>query len=385
MTVWLEKHKPVFFADLLTSTNVKEALTNLSVQANPPHLLLSGAVGCGKTAAIHLVCRQVLGPSWRSTTHVLQARDLSKTSGAMAKFEAFLRPEGSGSEDTLAGRTSLDAFDHNISLTSETSPPPAGEESARAEDGTFAPVSRIIVIEDADYLGHARQSYLRRMMEESSRSARFVFTTHTPSRIIEALRSRTQHVRMPSLNRLMIEQRLESISEQENLQPTIGVLGDVAHVANGNLRKAIFTLQLLAQRRLLGDRKNVQLLMANSSRREAQLILEEALRGRIHDWKWERHGEKNTRVLKGAMGALDQMMRTHELDGRGVVDRLHHFLVAGRTHYPEPLLASLLDVVSACDMRLQRSAQQRIQLEELLHRIAEIGQQHFSSAPSQPS
>ena len=385
MTVWLEQYKPVLFDDLLTSQSVIDALKNLALQANPPHLLLSGPTGCGKTAALQLVCRQVLGPSWQATTHVLQARDLDKTSGAMAKFEAFLRPEGAGSEDTLAGRTSLDAFDHGISASGESSPPPAGEESAAPEAGTFAAVSRIIIIEDADYLGHARQSYLRRMMEESSRSARFLFTTHTPSRIIEALRSRTQHIRMPSLTRLQIEQRLEHITKHESLQPAPGVLGDVAHVANGNLRKALFTVQLLAQRNLLNDRKNVQILMANSSRREVQLVLEEALRGRVHEWKWERHGEKNARVLKGAMGALDQMMSNHDIDGRGMVDRLHHFLVAGRTHYPEPLLADLLNAVSACDMKLQRSAQQRIQLEELLHRFAEIGEHHLRSPSSQPS
>ena len=385
MSVWLEQYKPVLFDDLLTSQQVIDALKHLSLQANPPHLLLSGPTGCGKTAALQLVCRQVLGPSWRATTHVLQARDLDKTSGAMAKFEAFLRPEGAGSDDTLAGRTSLDAFDHNISAGADASPPPAGEESAAPEAGTLAAVSRIIIIEDADYLGHARQSYLRRMMEESSRSARFLFTTHTPSRIIEALRSRTQHVRMPSLSRLMIEQRLEAIATDEQLVPAPGVLGDIAHVASGNLRKSIFTLQLLAQRELLGERKNIQLLMANSSRREVQLVMEEALRGRVHDWKWERQGEKNTRVLKGAMGALDQMMAAHDLDGRGVVDRLHHFLVAGRTHYPDDLIAALLDAISACDMRLQRSAQQRIQLEELLHSISEIGDQYLRSPPAQPS
>ena len=379
MTMWLESYRPQRFADLLTSTQVIEALTHLSLQANPPHLLLSGASGCGKTAAYQLVCRQVLGPAWRSTTHVLQARDLSKTAGAMAKFEEFLRPEGAGSDDTLAGRTSLDAFDHNISVSSDTSPPPAGEETSTLSPGQFAPVSRIIVIEDADYLGHARQSYLRRMMEESSRSARFVFTTHTPSRIIEALRSRTQHIRMPSLTRLMIEQRLETITQAEGVRSAPGVLGDVAHVSNGNLRKSIFMLQLLADRGLLGDRANVQLLMANSTRREVQLVLEEALRGRVHDWKWEKQGEKNSRVLKGAMGALDQLMASHDLDGRGVVDRIHHFLVAGRTHYPEALLRDLLEALSACDVRLQRSAQPRIQLEEFLHRVAEVGQVHASS------
>ena len=78
------------------------------------------------------------------------------------------------------------------------------------------------------------------------------------------------------------------------------------------------------------------------------------------------------------MGSLDQLMTLHDLDGRGVVDRLHHFLVAGRTHYPDALLNDLLEALSICDVRLQRSAQSRIQLEELLHRVAEIGQKHVS-------
>ena len=375
MAVWLESHKPRTFAELLMPPSVVDTFTHLALQANPPHLLISGPQGCGKTTAYQLICRQVLGPSWRSTTHVLQARDLAKTAGAMAKFEAFLRPAGAGSEDTLAGRTSLDAFDHNISASGDQTPAPAGEESPALVAGERSPVSRIIVIEDADYLGHARQSYLRRMMEESSRSARFMFTTQTPSRVIEALRSRTQHVRIPNLSRLQIEQRLEQIIQAEQESPASGVLGDIAHVAAGNLRKAIFITQLLANRSLLNDRKHVQLLMASSTRREVQFVLEEALRGRVHDWKWEVNGPKSSRTLKGAMGALDLLMATHDLDGRGVVERLHQFLVAGRSHYPEPMLASLLDALSHCDMKMQRSTQPRVQLEELLHRVAEIGRE----------
>lgn len=375
MAIWLESHKPRTFAELLMPESVIDAFTHLSLQANPPHLLISGPPGSGKTTAYQLICRQVLGPSWRSTTHVLQARDLAKTAGAMAKFEAFLRPAGAGSEDTLAGRTSLDAFDHNISASGDQTPAPAGEESPALVSGERSPVSRIIVIEDADYLGHARQSYLRRMMEESSRSARFMFTTQTPSRVIEALRSRTQHVRIPNLSRLQIEQRLEQIIQAEQESPASGVLGDIAHVAAGNLRKAIFIAQLLANRSLLNDRKHVQLLMASSTRREVQFVLEEALRGRVHDWKWEVNGPKSSRTLKGAMGALDLLMATHDLDGRGVVERLHQFLVAGRSHYPEPMLASLLDALSHCDMKMQRSTQPRVQLEELLHRVAEIGRE----------
>ena len=377
MTAWLLSHQPRRFDELLTTTPVIDSLTHLSLQANPPHLLISGPAGCGKTAAYQLVCRQVLGPSWRATTHVLQARDIDRTAGAMATFEAFLRPEGAGSEDTLAGRMSLDAFDHTISGSFDDSPPPAGVETEPSEDGR-APVSRIIVIEDADYLGQARQSYLRRMMEESSRSARFIFTTHTPSRIIEALRSRTQHIRIPALSRVQIEQRLDAISALEGLSPSPGVMGDIAHVANGNLRRAIFILQLLADRAMLDNRRHVQQLVSNTTRREIQLVVEEALRGRIHEWKWESQGQKNSRVLKGAMGALDQLMSTHDLDGRSVVDEMHRLLVAGRAHYPEEVLVDLLTALSRCDAKLQRSAQERIQLEELLHQIAEIGRHHAS-------
>ena len=73
------------------------------------------------------------------------------------------------------------------------------------------------------------------------------------------------------------------------------------------------------------------------------------------------------------MGALDQLMATHDLDARGVLDRMHQFLTAGRSHHDDELLASLLNALSTCDTALQRSAQQRIQLEELFHQVAEIG------------
>lgn len=370
--MWLVHHRPRRFSDLVTDASVITTLTRLSLQANPPHLLLSGPPGAGKTAAYRLICRQVLGPSWEATTHVLQARDLARTAGAMATFEAFLRPEGSSSDDTLAGRTSLDAFDHGLMVASDDSPAPAGEER-RAGGAGMAAVSRIIVIEDADHLGHARQSYLRRMMEESSRSARFIFTTHTPSRIIEALRSRAVHVRFPTATRPMIEQRLEAVLRAEGHTAVRGLLGDIAHVSQGNLRQALFIAQLLAERGLLEDRAHVQTLMANTSLRDVQLMMEEALRGRVHDWKWEKQGNKNSRVLKGAMGVLDAMMGAHELDGRDVVDRVHAFLTTGRSHFPEPVLADLLNALSRCDTNLQRSAQPRIQLERFLHEVASVG------------
>ena len=376
MSSWLATKAPVRFDELLLPDAVKSTIERTSVQANPPHLLLSGPPGVGKTAAWRLIARQVLGPAWEARTHVLQARDLARTSGAMSKFEEFLRPEGSSSSDTLAGRTSLDAYDATFSGTAATTPAPAGKESTPATHQGRAPVSRLIVIEDADHLGTIRQSYLRRMMESASGSARFMFTTHTPSRVIEALRSRTQHIRLPPPSRKEIEWRLATIVEEEQMDVARGVLGDVSHIANGNLRKAIFVTELLGHRSMLGDRKNLQHLMTATSVKEMQRVLEEALRNRVHDWRWEKKGMKNSRVLKGAMGALDQVMGENNLEPEDVVIHFHRLLTAGRMQLEEHLLTELLVELAKCDVALHKSTQGRIELERFLLNAAEIGQRH---------
>ena len=376
MSSWLATKAPVRFDELLLPDAVKSTIERTAVQANPPHLLLSGPPGVGKTAAWRLIARQVLGPAWEARTHVLQARDLARTSGAMSKFEEFLRPEGSSSSDTLAGRTSLDAYDATFSGTAATTPAPAGKESMPATHEGRAPVSRLIVIEDADHLGTIRQSYLRRMMESASGSARFMFTTHTPSRVIEALRSRTQHIRLPPPSRKEIEGRLAAIVEEEQMDVARGVLGDISHIANGNLRKAIFVTELLGHRSMLGDRKNLQHLMTATSVKEMQRVLEEALRNRVHDWRWEKKGMKNSRVLKGAMGALDQVMGENNLEPEDVVIHFHRLLTAGRMQLEEHLLTELLVELAKCDVALHKSTQGRIELERFLLNAAEIGQRH---------
>jgi DNA polymerase III delta prime subunit len=382
MSSWLVTKAPVRFDELLYPGAVKSTIERTAVQANPPHLLLSGPSGIGKTATWRLIARQVLGPSWNARTHVLQARDLARTSGAMSKFEEFLRPEGSSSKDTLAGRTSLDAYDATFSGTIAETPAPAGKESTPERSDGRAPVSRLIVIEDADYLGTIRQSYLRRMMENASGSARFIFTSHTPSRIIEALRSRTQHIRLPPPSRKEIEMRLSAIALQETIQPARGVLGDIAHIADGNLRKAIFVTELLGQRGMLQDRKNLQHLIAATSVREMQHVLEEALRNRVHDWRWEKQGMKNSRVLKGAMGSLDQAMGENNMEPEDVVVQFHRLLTAGRMQLDEAMLTDLLVELAQCDVALHKTTQGRIELERFLLKVAQIGQRHAGAKAS---
>ena len=372
MSSWLESKAPKRFAELLGDQGTVATISNAATSSNPPHLLLSGPSGVGKTAIWKLIARQVLGPGWQSTTHTLNARDLSRTSGAMRKFEEFLRPQGSDSKDTLVGRTSLDAFDSSMITIHGDGGPPAENETYNQKNESRTPISRIIVIEDADYLGAIRQAYLRRMMEHSSSTSRFIFTTTTPSRLIDALRSRTQHIRLRRLTRQEIENHLNTIADEESIDFARGVLGDIAHICDGNLRKAIFMLQLMHSRGLLGQRKHLQELASSAKVREVQLILEEAMRGKVHDWKWEQSGGRNQRILKGAMGILDKVMQKQNLEAEDIVKHTHKLLTEGRLNFDQKILCEILQVLAECEIALLKTSQPRVELEKFLINVSTI-------------
>ena len=371
MAGWLEYHAPRTFEDLAVPSNAREALLSSSISAEPPHLLITGPAGVGKTASWKLVARQGLGPGWKSTTHVLQCRDLARQAGAMATFENFLRP--GGSVDTLAGRLSLDAFDRGM-VSGVDDPPPAGEE-AQIPEGTL-PVSRLIVLEDADHLGSIRQAYLRRMFETVGNASRFILVARAPSRIIDALRSRSRMIRIPGTSREHVLDAMKGISAKEGFEPDEGVLEDISYISAGNLRKAIFTLEMLRLRGLEGDRAAVHRLVQSTTLQAGRHVMELALRGRVVEWRWENSGGRKKRVLAGAIAEVDSLMNHHGLDAEDVVSQLHDVLTGRRLSISDKLREELLSALAECDTSLRRSMQPRVPLERFLHRVSSAGERH---------
>lgn len=374
MASWLSTHAPRTFDELAVPKSVQEALKSASLASEPPHLLITGPAGVGKTACWRLVARQMLGPGWESTTHVLQARDLMRTRGAMAKFEEFLRPGGSGSSDTLAGRLSLDAYDRGIISASEGDVATAGTELA-IEPGRI-PVSRLLVIEDADHLGGIRQAYLRRMMESVGIASRFILVARAPSRLIDAIRSRTQMIRIPSTSRETVIDTMQSIAKSKSISADEGVLGDLAYVAGGNLRKAIFTLEMLHGRKLTEDRSAVHRLVQATTLQAGRHLLELALRGRVVEWRWENVRGRRSKVLGGAIAEIDSLMNHHGLDADDIISQLHDVLVGRRLSLPDELRFELISSLAICDTQIRSTMHARIPFENFLHKAATSGRKH---------
>ena len=137
-------------------------------------------------------------------------------------------------------------------------------------------------------------------------------------------------------------------------------------------------LELLASKNELYDRKNLQKIVAATTIVGVQRVLEEALRGKIHDWKWEKQGGRNKRVLKGALGSLDEVMSKHALEPEDIVAHMHKLLTTGRLLLDDLMLCDLLSALAECDVNLQTSSYGRIQLEQFLHNVKSISLLHSS-------
>ena len=100
-------------------------------------------------------------------------------------------------------------------------------------------------------------------------------------------------------------------------------------------------------------------------------MIELAMRGQVIVWDWQKKDNRNVRVLKGAMGKLDDIMAAHHLSAAEVVGKIHEFLIKGRSHFDINTLDIIMDALARCDVALQHGSKGRIHLEALFFSIAD--------------
>ena len=315
--MWVEKYRPKKLNEIVGLKHIVD-----SIQAflkNPktmPHLLLAGIPGTGKTTMALCIARELFGKNWKTFTLELNASDERGINTVRDRIKGFSR-------------------------------------YSRASFGNvpFA----LIVLDESDQMTRPAQTALRRIMETSSRTSRFILICNYSNKIIEPIQSRCAIFRFSKLNEKAMVEHIKNIAEKEKLLLSAKVAEKIIEYSNGDLRYAINALQTAAA---YGEgeitEKIVLQVVGEASPKQVQLMLSRALSGNFVE----------------ARKMMYDLIGQYGFSGSEIVRQMQRELM--KTSRPESEKAELTDIIGEYDYRLTQGANSDIQLSALLAQFSKF-------------
>jgi len=319
--IWIEKYRPVRLNQVAGQDETIERLMSYVATKNLPHLLFSGPPGVGKTASAVSIAREIFGEDlWRENFTELNASDERGIDIVRTKIKNFAKTA------------------------------PIGGASFK-----------IIFLDEADALTSDAQSALRRTMEKFSSNCRFILSCNYSSKIIEPIQSRCAVYRFRRLSDKAIRERLEYIAKDQGLSITEEGYEALIYVAQGDMRKAVNSLQAAASIDVNSiSRETIYRTTATANPDEIKNLIETALRGNF----------------RAARKELNRLLYEEGLSGEDIVGQIYRVvsemdnLMILDLGLSEKDIVGLVDIIGETDFRLTEGASEKIQLEALLAHFA---------------
>jgi replication factor C small subunit len=312
--IWIEKYRPKSLKEVVGQKEITDRLQSYVRSKNLPHLMFAGSPGTGKTTCALALAKELFGEGWKNNFVEMNASDERGIDVVRGKIKEFAR----------------------------TSP---------ISGANF----KIIFLDEADALTNDAQSALRRTMERYSAICRFIISCNYSSKIIEPIQSRCAVFRFRPLRAEDIKRYLQLIAKVEKVDITDDAMDALVHVANGDMRKGVNSLQVAAS---LSEKITIEVVYQTTGTahpEEVKKLLETALKGDFLE----------------ARSQLDELMITYGLSGEDVIRQIHKQFF--ELNIPDIEKVRLIDKTGEVEFRIVEGSNERIQLEALLAYLVLVG------------
>ena len=307
--LWTEKYRPGSFREIMGQDAVIRHLDSFAGSCTVPHLILSGPHGTGKSIAIECFAKDLYQENWEQNTTVFQTADI------------FLQGKVLLEQDERY--THL--YQKNQSLITNFKYIIKSYASLRPLDAEF----KLMVFEDAHALTRDAQQALRRIMEQTSRTCRFIFSTTNQSAIIPAITSRCLPLFFAPVEQSVMLSHLRRIREYEtpgNTACSDDDLDLIVQAASGDMRRAILLLQVALE---TGGCQNLPVIAQSETATIAASAITALKEGDI----------------RSATRRLESLMIDYGLSGSDVLSEIRTIV---KREYNHPLLAMAIADAEYC-------------------------------------